>query len=301
MKYIILFTFSLFLLSFGKHPCKDLNELPIPPSCVQIGSNFYIDETEISNIHWKEYVYWTSDVLGGNSKEHWSTLPDTLVWRPTLSYGEPYRGYYFYMQAYNSYPIIGVSYKQAQAYSKWRSDRVFESSVIESGYIIENSKSRDDYFSIESYLSKYPDTNIPIPVFRLPTKAEWEDIAKGKEGANEWGFNSKKWKKLEAKKRKKGGCFQRLQIKEDNDCESELTALVHSGAPNDYGILNMIGNVAEMVQEEGISKGGGFIHTMNECLPENEILYEAPTYWLGFRNVCTWVTAADYLENYMGK
>ena len=43
-----------------------------------------------------------------------------------------------------------------------------------------------------------------------------------------------------------------------------------------------------MVQEKGISKRGSWTHPADACAIRNDIPYEKATYWLGFRNVCSW-------------
>ena len=53
-------------------------------------SSFYMDETEVTNFHWLEYLYWTERVYGLDYPEIYTkALPDTLVWREKLAYNEP--------------------------------------------------------------------------------------------------------------------------------------------------------------------------------------------------------------------
>ena len=60
-----------------------------------------------------------------------AALPDTLVWRSELAYNEPLVEYYFRHPAYNYYPVVGVSWKQANDFCLWRSDRVNEGELME--------------------------------------------------------------------------------------------------------------------------------------------------------------------------
>ena len=53
-------------------------------------------------------------------------------------------------------------------------------------------------------------------------------------------------------------------------------------------IYNLIGNVAEMTNTEGVSKGGSWFHSKEESKIKNKITYTKPEIWLGFRNVCKW-------------
>src|SRR5690242_18474881 len=89
--------------------------------------SFYIDETEVSNVNYREYTYWLGRVFGQTyPKVYYSALPDTLVWRSQLAYNEPLVEYYFRHPAYNDFPVVGVTWEQAAKFCKWRSDRVNE-------------------------------------------------------------------------------------------------------------------------------------------------------------------------------
>ncbi len=58
-------------------------------------------------------------------------LPDTLVWRDELDYNEPYINNYLRHPAFNNYPVVGVSWEQANDFCKWRTDRVNEKILID--------------------------------------------------------------------------------------------------------------------------------------------------------------------------
>jgi sulfatase modifying factor 1 len=160
-------------------------------------SSFYMDETEISNIDYREYLYWVDRVFGETYPEVWKrALPDTLVWRDELAYNEPMVETYFRHPAYDDYPVVGVNWNQANEFCKWRTDRVNEMILIEKGIIDPTpDQKNENNFNTEAYLvgqyepavrKNLPDRRtggerrvrnedgIVLPAYRLPTEAEWE-------------------------------------------------------------------------------------------------------------------------------
>src|SRR5690606_22161577 len=67
---------------------------------------FYMDETEVANIDWLEYLNWIQEIAG-DQRWYYEALPDTLVWRSPLSYNEPYVTNYLRHPAYQDYPVVG--------------------------------------------------------------------------------------------------------------------------------------------------------------------------------------------------
>ncbi len=142
--------------------------------------------------------------------------PDTLSWVRdfSYSYNEPIAIRYFSHPSYGNYPVVGVNWKQAVAFSNWRTQYL------------------NSYLSKRGYTTEYPG-------FRLPTESEWEFAARG--GRNEsmypWGGPYL---------RNKRGCLLanfkpgRGNYAEDGGL---YTVRVDSYWPNDYGLYNMAGNV----------------------------------------------------------
>ena len=86
-------------------------------------SSFYMDEWEIRNKDWNEYVNWMKVVFGKAApKLVQKALPDVSVWREDLAYNEPYLQNYFTHPAYNEYPVVGITWEQAVDFCQWRTD-----------------------------------------------------------------------------------------------------------------------------------------------------------------------------------
>ena len=93
-------------------------------------SSFYMDIYEVTNQNWREYFSWMEIVFRHDPRQVVLALPDESVWRKELAYNEPYVRDYYTHVAYNNYPVVGVSWRQATDYCTWRTDRLNENELI---------------------------------------------------------------------------------------------------------------------------------------------------------------------------
>ncbi len=171
-----------------------------------------------------------------------NVYPDTLAWVHdfTYSFNEPLTNMYFWHPSFDDYPVVGITWKQARAFSIWRS-HLLNNFLIGTGQSIVND-------------------------FRLPTESEWEYAARGglQKSPYPWGGpyirNSK-------------GCFlgnfkpMRGSYIDDGGFH---TLYVYSYNPNDYGLYCMAGNASEWTSNAFDESAYDFAHDLNP-----DYVYEA--------------------------
>jgi sulfatase modifying factor 1 len=169
-------------------------------------------------------------------KDKVNVYPDTLCWIRDFaySYNEPMARNYFWHPAFDDYPVVGVSWRMATAFSYWRT----------------------------MLWNKYRETEVNTEDFRLPTEHEWEYAARGghEHAPYPWGGYYVR--------NAKGCLLANFKPGRGNYPEDGGLYTVKADAyfPNDYGLYNMAGNVAEWTSTAFDENSYSFIHDLNPDL-----------------------------------
>jgi sulfatase modifying factor 1 len=252
-------------------------------------SSFYMDETEVKNVDYLEYLYWLRRVFADMPQVYHDALPDTLAWRRKLAYNEPFVEYYFRSPNYYTYPVVGVSWIQASKYCDWRTDRVNEQILVDEGILrfSPDDQNGSENFNTEAYLAGQYDLGVErglpslsgdgerrvrmedgimLPKYQLPTEAEWEYAALALVGNSKdsperiWSHRLYPWNGHYVRKdtKRELGRFMANFKRGRGDMMGVAGALNDNGSitvpvdsywPNDFGLYCMAGNVNEWVRD----------------------------------------------------
>jgi formylglycine-generating enzyme len=216
-------------------------------------ASFYMDQTEIANIHWLEYLFY---VKRDSSEEFYqSALPDTLVWESPLAYNDPYVDHYFRYPGFRYFPLVGVTWEQANNYAEWRTLVVNKMLAEQAG--VEVAEGGSGRIPLES--------GVVLPNYRLPSEAEWEYAAQALIG-NQWLDENQTHKRLYpwdghalrnpygkemgmflANFKRGRGDYAGIAGKLNDG--AMITDYIYNYPPNDFGLYNMAGNVNEWVYD----------------------------------------------------
>ncbi|HLP10890.1 MAG TPA: SUMF1/EgtB/PvdO family nonheme iron enzyme [Flavobacteriales bacterium] len=302
--FILAFLLSISCFSQKKLKPKTYYHLKEePPASVKLPNGLWVDETEITNFSWCEYMFWTTRIFGKNSPEYTACLPDTQVWLRTDSCLLDYARFYLKHPAYRDYPVVGISAQQAQAFCKWRSDRVFEYILIRDNRLEWNgNQTPESYFTIEKYfageyMDKIPDTSYHyIPSFSLPTMEEWFYTLKQNDSLEYEVFGKSRKHSLRQHwltpfiNADSPSCTDRLGL----HATVPVTTRNFSKKINRY-IYNLRGNVNELTLD-GPVMGGSWKDSRRKIFESPIFFISLPTAYNGFRCVCHWVKVDEYIR-----
>ncbi len=216
-------------------------------------ASFYMDETEVANIHWLEYLYYVK--LDSSREFYESALPDTTVWARDLAYNDAYVDHYLRYPGFRYFPVVGVSWRQAVDYCAWRTAVVNLKLAEDAGLEEIPAESTGGRIPLES--------GVVLPDYRLPSEAEWEYAAQALVGTQwldenqthkrlyPWDGHSlrnpygKKMGNYMANFKRGRGDYAGIAGKLNDG--AMITAYVYDNPPNDFGLYNMAGNVNEWV------------------------------------------------------
>jgi len=238
-------------------------------------SSFYIDATEVTNKEYRDFV--TCLAKEGTMILN-DMLPDTSIWvRCTgAEVGSQLAKDYFRVAAFDYYPVVGVSWMQATAFAKWRSDRKNEQMAIESGNWTANFQKKYRFSTSKFLAGDYhekegkelpKDFNVLLPNYRLLSEAEWEFAAWaliGKQELTDEGFvrnqifNPQATKGKDKHPKRAIDEYRKLVLQHAEKYplpsyyeieKYKLPTSVFEGDINRYGIYNLNSNVAEWVKD----------------------------------------------------
>lgn len=177
-----------------------------------------------------------------------NVYPDTLCWISdfTYSFNEPFTTMYFWHPAYDDYPVVGVSWKQASAFSIWRTQ------------LLNNSLSGSGQPWVHDY--------------RLPLESEWEYASRG-------GLDHAMYPWGGMYTRNKQGCFlANFKPLRGNYTDDGGLATVSVGTyePNEWGLYDMSGNVAEWTASAYDESAYMFSHDLNPDYRYNALPDDPP-------------------------
>ncbi len=226
MKHLLTLLFlQLGLTAFGQISIKETDK-----SLAKITDNLYASKYEVSNSQYNAFLF----VLK-NSKQldkYAIARIDSLKWTDKLSNNAAYAEYYHLHIAYKDYPVVNISYDAALLFCEWLTNEYNAS----------------------------PDRKFNKVKFRLPTEQEWMMAAQGGDNSAIYPWEGKEL-------RNSKGCYMCNFIRPSADSigiagnlndAADITAPVKAYYPNNFGLYNMSGNIAEMMADKGIVKGGSW-------------------------------------------
>jgi len=273
----------IFILLFASFVGVKKNKPKLPPEYVAIPAGtfwdkqgvsserfvipeFYISKFEVTNYRYREFL----NAVRSDSVEinFANVIVDSSGWDENFSYGQPLVINYFKHPAYNDFPVVNIKYEGALAYCRWLQKKIQK----------EN-----------------PDFIISVG---LPSRIQWIYAATG--GRNNsiysWGGNYLRDKNgkflcnfnyIDASAIFRDSATGKPEIKESeaNEEHSFTTREVSAYYPNNFGLFNMCGNVAEMIDSFGVCMGGSWKDYGGDIRATSKGRYIKSSCAIGFRPI----------------
>ena len=250
------------LLGAGKSASNSFNKVlfntkAIEKGFIKLSDKVYMNQYEVTNVDYQKFL---ENLLTSRQLDLFkSCVYDSTAWTKFYSdaYMDPMKNMYHWHPAYDMYPIVNVTHLAAKQYCTWLTQQY-------------NTQSKRKYAKV---------------IFRLPTEKEWQYAAgSGNEKAKTYFIND------EVKVEK---CYlANLKYKKSADKGANFmddggffTVKVDSYQSNKLGFYNMIGNVSEMINVQGLSKGGGWNSFLDESYIPLKGNYSEANPETGFRIV----------------
>ncbi|MBY0535482.1 MAG: formylglycine-generating enzyme family protein [Chitinophagaceae bacterium] len=258
MKPLVYLAFIVsFIVSFTTSPLKGI----LKKNFAKVSETLYVSKFEVTN---KDYLEYLQDLKQkGDAAEYELRLPDTSSWLKIDPDFKAFVNHYLRHSAYSNYPVVGVSYESAMAYCKWYEEKINASSA--------NQQFRCRLLNIE----------------------EWMNAATGGDRTRTYpwgtGFIQNNRKDYLCNFKHTNFIYDSVTRKyteidiPETEGVKKATAPVNAYYPNSFGLYNMSGNVAEMTQEKGVAKGGGFKDPAYLVQVKPEKIYKSPQADIGFR------------------
>ncbi len=198
-----------------------------------------------------------------------NVYPDTLCWVRdfTYSFNDPMTNMYFWHPAYDNYPVVGITWRQARAFNVWRT-QLLNNWLMSMGELYVND-------------------------FRLPTEAEWERAARGDLELSQYPWGGPYI-------RNSSGCFlgnfkpMRGRYFDDGGFH---TVKAYSYNPNGWGLYCMAGNVAEWCETAYDESNYAFEHDLNPEYRYNAMDWDPPAMKRKVIRGGSWKDIGFYLQN----